>query len=331
MKAYLYENTHTNIPNWEKTTHVINKYGYGYETDSHFVHFYGKEDFCIISVGLTVIEEKKGTFTDWIVNRFGAVNIEEMNLEVGNTIEGIWRPSLYYWDDIDRGIKVIPSELHSQEQALRILIEKLDEVLLFVEPSKEGLESYSHKIRELLILACTEVENQWKSLLNKTHYTPINGNTFSTQDYVKLLPVSFIDEYQMTLKNYSSFTPSIPFAGWNPGNPTKSLAWYDAYNKTKHDRDVHFCDAKLKYSIDAVAANIIMYCTRFGALRLLHETNTLAGLFKQIFEIKMINVNRKSFYIPKLHFPYDTRRDCFVFDCYANKFNQPWIVNELKV
>lgn len=331
MKAYTYENTLTNIPNWESTTHLSQQYGYGYETDTHFVHFYGKKEFYIISVGLTVLESKNGTYNDWLGKRFGAVNIKEMILEVGNTIEGIWRPSLYYWDDIDKGINVNASELRSQEQALRILIEKLDEILLFIEPSSAKLESYSHKIRELLILASTEVENQWRVLLNKAGAIPINGNTFTTQDYVKLLPVTFIDEFQVSLKNYASSFPSKPFSGWNAANPTKSLNWYNAYNKTKHDRDAHFADAKLKYAIDAVAANLILYCTRFGALRLLHDTSTLAGLIKQIFKIEMVDSKRETFYIPELKIPNNTRTDCFVFDCYQSKFNALWKLNRFEL
>lgn len=331
MKAFTYKNTKTDIPNWERTTHLTQKFGYGYETDTHFVHLYGQESFFTISVGLTVIEEKKGTFQDWIIKRFGAIDIEEMTFDVGNTVEGIWRPSLYYWDDIANGIKTNPSEQRSEEQALRILIEKLDELLLFIEPSIDGLNSYSHKTRELIILACTEVENQWRSLLNLAGHNPINGKDYTTNDYVKIFPISFLDEYQVSLKNYSTIAPSKPFNRWDKTNPTKSLPWYDAYNKTKHNRDHHFYEAKLKYAIDAVAANIIMFCTRFGALILLQDTSTLSALVKQIFEIKIVDADRKSFYIPELKFPADIRKDCFVYDSYRNKDNQPWIVNKLVV
>ncbi|MBN2711033.1 MAG: hypothetical protein JXR97_01165 [Planctomycetes bacterium] len=331
MKAYTYENTLTNIPRFDDTLHVSQKYGYGYETDTHFVHLYGKEELFIISNGLTVLEGKNGTHFDWIKNRFGATNIEEMELEAGNTIEGIWRPALYNFDDTDKGININNSELRSQEQALRVLIEKLDEILLYIEPSSEGLESYSHKIRELLILAATEVENQWRVLLNRANEKPINGSTFTTQDYVKTLPFTFVEEFEVSLKHYSLFKPAKPFSGWNSANPTKSLKWYDSYNKTKHNRDRHFDEAKLKYAIDAVAANIALYCTRFGILRLLHDTTILTGLFKQIFDISMVNSDRKTFYIPELEIPKNTRKNCFVFDCYLSKYNKPWTLNKLKL
>jgi hypothetical protein len=332
MKAYTYENTKTDIPRWVNNLHETQKYGYGYETNTHFVHFYGQESpFYTISVGLTAIESKNETYTDWIQKRFGAVNIEELQLEPGNTIKGIWRPSLYYWQDIENALEINPSEQRSQEQALRILVEKLDELLMFIEPSIDGLKSYSHKTRELLILACTEVENQWTALLNLANHTPLRGRNFTTNDYVKLLPIAYFDEYQIELKNYHSLSPHKPFNNWDINNPTQSLRWYDAYNKTKHNRDAHFSEAIFQFAIDAVAANIIMYCVRFGALILLQDTHTLSGLIKQIFNIKLINSNRNSFYIPKLDFPADTRTDCFIYDSYKTKHNKSWVVNNLTV
>lgn len=331
MKAYTYINRKTNIPNWESTTHISQVFGYGYETDTHFVHFYGKESFYIISAGLTVIEAKNGTFREWAIKRFGASEIQEMDMEIGHTIEAVWRPSLFYRNDTQNGLRIDSIEQRSQEQALRILVEKLDEILLFIEPSKNGLESYSHKIRELLILSCTEVENQWRSLLIKANCIPMNKREFTTQDYVKLSPRTFLSEYQVGLKNYNTFPPSKPFEDWDSSNPTKSLAWYDAYNKTKHDRDKNFSFARLQYAIDAVAANIVLYCTRFSPLMLINDTNTLSGLIKQIFDIKMVNSNRKSFYIPKLTIPTNTRTDCFVYDSYREKHNNDWVIEDFNL
>lgn len=331
MKAYTYKNTKTNIPGFESTTHIHQMFGYGYETDTHFIHFYGKEPFYIISVGLTVVEPKVGTYMEWIEKRFGASEIQEMNMEVGHTIAAVYRPSLYNWDDIEKGLKINPTEQRSQEQALRILVEKLDEILLFVEPSKDGLKAYSHKIRELLILACTEAENQLRSLINKANYVPINGMNFTTNDYVKLLSITFLDEFQVGLKNYNSLVPFRPFKDWDSSNPTQSLPWYDAYNRTKHDRDQHFSSAQLHYAIDAVVANIVLYCTRFSPLTLINDTNTLSGLIKQIFNLEMIDSNRRSFYLPKLKLPVNFGSGCILYDSYRAKHNEDWIVDNFRV
>ena len=273
--------------------------------------------------------KKKTTYREWIESRFGAQDVEEIDLEPGHAIEGIWRPSLYSWADTQKAIKVNPTEQRSQEQALRILVEALDELLLFIEPSDDGLNSYSHKTRDLLILACTESENQMRALLNKANWTAQNGRFFTTQDYVKLNLVAQLYDFQISLRYYENFSPSKPFANWDDNNPTQSLPWYHAYNQTKHNRDEHFAEAKLRHTIDAVASNIVLYCRRFSPLILLNDTNTLSGLINQLFEIKMVESDRKSFYLPKLKFSPNTRKDCFVYDSYKAGHKQPWITDPL--
>ena len=90
----------------------------------------------------------------------------------------------------------------------------------------------------------------------------------------------------------------------------------------------YFSLAQLQFAIDAVAANIILYCTRFSPLLLINDTNTLSSIIKQIFDIQMIDANRKSFYIPELSFEPNTRKDCFVYDCYRAKHRKNWIVDK---
>lgn len=100
MKAITYRNTHTKLPGWVDTVHIEQGLGYAYETDTHFVHLYGVDSkFYIISVGLTAIEKKSGTLEDWVKRVFGAENIQPLKHNVGVSIEGVWRPSLYFYDD----------------------------------------------------------------------------------------------------------------------------------------------------------------------------------------------------------------------------------------
>ena len=108
MKAICYKNTKTNLPGWIDTVHIEQKYGYAYETPTHYVHFYGKESFYIISVGLTVTEAKTSyaTIEEWVKYRFGAEDIQEMTCDVGHVLDGIWRPSLYYWSDICTALQI---------------------------------------------------------------------------------------------------------------------------------------------------------------------------------------------------------------------------------
>lgn len=325
MNGIFYRNTQTNIPRWVNNLHEEQALGYAYETDSHFVHIYGKNyGFNVVSVGLTAIEGKSGTLNDWVDRVFGAQDIKPLKLPIGNSVENIWRPSLYYIQDIHDALKIDAFEQRSAEQALRVLIEKLDDLLLYIEPDQNGLKSYGHKSRELLILACTEVENSWTSIFKSSGISPQNNRMFTTNDYVKLLSKARLDEFQITFKNYDELRDFIPFSQWDKSQPTKSLKWYDSYNKTKHDRNSSFNEATLENVLDAVSANIVMFCARFSPFSLLNNNNTLSSLVNQHFRISLNDSDPATYYIPKIELPEDTRTDLLIYDCYKQKHNVAW-------
>lgn len=330
MKAIYYSNTKTTLPGWREPLHTIQPLGFAYETDSHFVHFYGKADgLYIISPGLTVIEQKTGSLEDWVKKTFGASGILDMKNEVGHTIEGIWRPGLYFPNEMLSGMNFSQNEHRSSEQALRILIERLDELLLYIEPDGPGLDSFGHKTRELLILASTEVENQWTALLRKSSAYHSTTRNLTTQDYVKLLYPAFLSEYQVKLRNYDAVGSVTPFEKWDSSSPTQSLSWYDSYNKTKHDRTSHFSRATLRNAIEAVTADLVLFCVRFSPIQLLNETKTLSSIVHQTFEITLAKADPGSFYIPLIELPPDTRQGLLVYDSYREQHNKPWIVDDL--
>lgn len=332
MKAIYYSNTKTTLPGWIEPLHATQPLGFAYETASHFVHFYGRADgLYIISPGLTVIEHKTGSLEDWVRKTFGASCIHEMKNEVGHTVGGIWRPGLYFPNEILNGLNLSQNEQRSSEQALRILIERLDDLLLYIEPDGPGLESFGHKTRELLILASTEVENQWTALLRKSSIYRSLTRNLTTQDYVKLLYPAFLSEYQGKLRNYDTVTPVMPFGKWNPSRPTQSLSWYDSYNKTKHDRTSHFSRATLRNAIEAVTADLVLFCVRCGPIQLLNEPKTLSSIVNQTFEITLAKADPSSFYVPLIELPPNTRQDLLVYDSYREQHNKPWVVDGLVV
>ncbi|MFI8008664.1 hypothetical protein ACIF8R_00520 [Acinetobacter sp. ABJ_C4_1] len=331
MNGIFYENTKTTIPRCVQPIHESQPLGYAYETDTHFVHLYGgNKGLNTISVGLTAIEKKQGTLEDWAIRTFGAQNIQPLNLPIGQSIEGVWRPSLLYSEDIQNALNIDMYEQRSAEQALLILLDKLDDIFLYVEPDQNGAQSFGHKSRELLILACTEVENMWVSLFNKTGTPAANGRTFTTQDYVKLLPKLCLGEFQISFKNYN-VRKFKPFINWNASHPTQSLSWYDAYNKTKHDRKNFFSCATLENVMDAITANIVMYCAKYGPFYLLSNNTTLSSLINQHFEIELLNSDSSTYYIPKFSFPANTREDLFIFDPHQNGYMVPWDVQPLTI
>lgn len=332
MIGITYKNTKTTLPRWVNTVHIANPRGYAYETDTHFIHMYGQDKgFYIISIGLTAIQQKTGTLIDWVKNVFGAEEIENLDLAVGHSVKGVWRPSLYYYSDTYQALGVNETEMRLSEYSLRLLVQKLDELFLYIEPNISSLNTYSHKTRELLILACTEVENFWQYYMNQASVLPQNGRNYTTKDYVKLVDKLHLKEFEFSLKIYSSIPSIKPFVNWDATAPTSSLLWYDAYNKTKHDRDKHFGQATLINCITAVVANLAMYCVKFSPLPMFDQTNTFSSMINQHFEAKLSNCLPTTFYLHKINLPEGTRNDLFVFDPHKSAFNEPFLIEPLRL
>src|SRR5690242_12333578 len=96
-----------------------------------------------------------------------------------------------------KGLGTTDTERHEHLQSVRLLIERLDELFLYIEPSANSLLTYGHKTRELLILACTEVENAFRHYFRVSNTPPINGREYTTNDYVKLHPTLFLPEFEI--------------------------------------------------------------------------------------------------------------------------------------
>lgn len=332
MTVITYINTKTKIPNWVDNIHERNPRGYAYETGTHFVHFYGRNDnLYTISTGLTTIQAKKGTLIEWVKETFGAKEIEYMKLDSGQSIEGIWRPGLYFQNDILQALNIQKNEIRLAEQALRLLINKLDDILLYIEPDLNSLNTYSHKTRELFILACTEVENFWKYYITKSSSKPKNRKSYTTNDYVLLVDKLHLKEYQFSLKAYSKISSIIAFENWDSSNPTSSLSWYNSYNKTKHDRDSHFSEASLLNCIKAVFACLVMYCVRFSPYRLFDQSNSFSSLMNQHFDVKLVNADNRTFYIPKIELPVDTTNELICYDSIRAGHVKPFLFTPLNL
>jgi hypothetical protein len=239
------------------------------------------------------------------------------------------RPSLYYYNDTYQALDVSENEMRLSENSLRLLVQKLDEIFLYIEPSRSSLNTYSHKTRELLILACTEVENFWQYFMTNAECKPLNKRNHTTKDYVKLADKLFLRDYEFTLKTYSSVPSIRPFKDWDIKAPTGSLLWYDAYNKTKHDRDKHFADATLIHCINAVVANLIMHCVRFSPFPMFEQTNTFSSLVNQHFEGGFAECDTSTLYLPKINILDDIRSDLFVTDPRQNNWNAPFVIEPL--
>lgn len=305
MKAITYQTDPTVVPiGWAPTAnlHKTQTRGFAYEDTTHYVHFYCKErPLWILSPGLTVTESKNAaaTLNDWVTMRFGATNVHPVSLDVGEIFDGLWRPGLTDDDDIASALGFTVSDRRAAELPLLLILERLNEMLLYIEPDPSTLGSFGHKQRELLLLSATEAEAQWKWFLVKGGATPA-GQGFTTNDYVKLGPALFLSDFDVTILRYPAVNAFSPFAGWSANQPTKSLRWYDAYNATKHDRATGLVRASLEMCLLAVAANLILFVARFGWHALYNGRGNLSANFNETFSIDMARSDPKTFYVPKI-------------------------------
>ena len=91
-----------------------------------------------------------------ITNAYEYPIIKKENMEIGVKYKHIWKPLMQ--NNIEKELDFSVQEAYRAKRDLGILIQKLQEILLFIEPSNDGLKAYSHKARELLFLACSDLE-----------------------------------------------------------------------------------------------------------------------------------------------------------------------------
>jgi hypothetical protein len=252
---------------------------------------------------IAFVEDTSMPLEDWIKHRFGATDIETSDHLAGHSIRSVWRPGMSEHSQGEEALGTPDFEMRLAEQALFLLIARLDEILNFIEPAEETLDTYGHKARELLILACTEVENTWKACIRESAAGLSPDQRLTTNDYVKLLPKLYLAEYEISMPRYDTLSPMRPFKTWDINRPTKSLPWYDAYNLTKHDRTANFNVATVRHCLNAVAANVALFTARYGFSRLTTGRGTLATLFTALFAISVVDVRAPTVFTPRPKLP----------------------------
>ena len=159
-----------------------------------------------------------------------------------------------------------PESLAASVNQLDILVSMLKDVFRSIEPNPSNFDSYGSLIRNILLLAAMEFENECRGILNANGYVG-TSTRLNTNDYVKICGPLRLQDYGVALPFFPSLPKCYPFKDWRTQNPTQSLLWYDAYNATKHDRDSSFARATLKYAIDAVIACAIIITAQYRIVR----------------------------------------------------------------
>lgn len=144
-------------------------------------------------------------------------------------------------------------------RAFKVILKDLRELFDYVEPSAINLQCYSYRIHALLLRACVEVEANCKAILKENGYK--KSGRWDINDYKKINTTHCLSSYEVKVP-YWNGTGDIrsPFSGWSDGG---SLAWYKAYNETKHDRHAEFEKATFEHLLDACCGVQVLLSAQF--------------------------------------------------------------------
>jgi len=205
------------------------------------------------------------------------VTLESVNTIInnGNTKRNIWVEEISevdslgeYYPRINKNNLGFKFEAFTNDQYLdeirsyANLCKEMDEIFNYINPTPKNNQTFGHKCRELLILACTEFEYLVLQFLKENNYPA--KKRYTTEDYYVAQEVFKLNEYAVQLKMYPMFGLIAPFYGWDKSQPTKSMRWYDSYNKVKHDRGGNFEESNLINMIFSVSAIHIILVAQYG-------------------------------------------------------------------
>jgi hypothetical protein len=140
---------------------------------------------------------KSDNCKDWILEYFSDNEPDTVSCDPGTFYKRIYRPGSSPLAGCPSPSVLYDEAMNSAYIALKLLLQKLEELFETIEPTEQNKKCYGHKVREVLLLACMEVESGWKAVLDENEYV-VNGS-FSTKDYVKLKTPMLLDGYTVAL------------------------------------------------------------------------------------------------------------------------------------
>ena len=203
--------------------------------------------------------EERPTARETLEATFPLVRYEHVKprLEIGEYHPRIWRPGRSPSPQVE-----YKSAWADSVHAADTIFVRLQELVRFIEPSSKNHKAYGHECRNLLLLAATEVESGWKGVLRANNYSA--KSPWTIRNYVELLDAMRLADWEIAFGNYDDFKAIRPFHPWAAGSPGTPLAWYQAYNAVKHDREAEFAQGTLEHVLSACAAVYVMVIAQFG-------------------------------------------------------------------
>ena len=155
------------------------------------------------------------------------------------------------------------SERQELIHAYHLIQEDYKQLLDYIEFHDDNKETYSHRTFELLLRICTEFENNSKGILRENVYSKPERE-WNITDYYKINKASKLNEYSIKLNLWRPLPLQLrPFIAWNT-EEYHALSWYQAYNKSKHNRSANFNLASLENVTNSLAGLFVILASQFA-------------------------------------------------------------------
>ena len=147
-------------------------------------------------------------------------------------------------------------------QAFLLLQKDLVALFDYIEPAEANLPTYSHRVHQLLMSVCVEMEVNFTAILLENGYTKKGGGNLTMHDYRLVERSHRLSSYEARLPLWRGPNRVMrPFAAWASG--TKPLPWYQAYNQSKHDRRGAFHLANFDAVLEAMCGLALLLSAQF--------------------------------------------------------------------
>ncbi|MGO8954728.1 MAG: hypothetical protein ACLQF2_15585 [Rhodomicrobium sp.] len=245
--------------------------------------------------GVYYLAQLRGSIQSHITSAFSPVEVKRTKYLPGEYEEGVWRPGLGKdtFSEVSRDI------VRADKQSLFLLIAKMNDLLLTVEPTSVGLKCHGARIRELHLLACMEVENYLRLYLEKGMGSNAPSRP-TTKNYFPLKERLHLGEYGVHFAQYQTLKDVRPFSHWQLINTTKSLTWYNDYNYSKHNRREAGHRSTLLAAVHATAGALILFVVQHGLRELFDSNDQLSAQIRNALYINLHRLNFSSVYVPRL-------------------------------
>ena len=147
--------------------------------------------------------------------------------------------------------------------SLEILSGDFRRLTEFVEPVDANLSTYSYRLYELLLRACTDFESVCKEKLVADEYAK-QPSDMNINDYKTLETSLKLEQVEVGILIWRPSVVYIrPFISWSTSSPP--LSWYRDYNQVKHNRNSRFSLANLA-NVRLAIAGLFALLARLGII-----------------------------------------------------------------